>query len=344
MHMADALVSPAVGGTFWVVTAGLVAHACKRVRTDLDDWKVPLMGVLGAFIFAAQMINFTIPGTGSSGHLGGGLILAILIGPHAAFLVMASVLAVQALFFGDGGLLAFGCNVFNMGVFPCFLAYPLLYRKIAGRHPESRRILFAAIVAALVASQLGALAVVLQTAASGLAELPVGPFLLFMQPIHLAVGLVEGLATAAVVTSVWKARPEVFIREAPSPALGKFSVSKLVWSFLLAAAFTGGILSWFVSSQPDALEWSVTRTTGGDMPTAPEGPVHPSLSHLQKSTIILPDYDFPRSKASLPPETSHGALTPVHAGASLAGLIGGGIVLFLTAGIGLFLKKRRKTP
>ncbi len=77
---------------------------------------IPLMGVLGAFIFAAQMINFTIPGTGSSGHLGGGMILAILLGPHAAFLVMASVLTVQALFFADGGLLALGCNIWNLGV------------------------------------------------------------------------------------------------------------------------------------------------------------------------------------------------------------------------------------
>ena len=93
---------------------------------------VPLMGVLGAFIFAAQMLNFTIPATGSSGHLGGGMILAILLGPYAAFLVMASVLTVQALFFADGGLLALGCNIFNLGFFPCFIAYPFIYKKIVG--------------------------------------------------------------------------------------------------------------------------------------------------------------------------------------------------------------------
>ena len=93
------------------------------------------MGVLGAFIFAAQMINFTIPATGSSGHLGGGMILSILLGPYAAFLVMASVLVVQALFFGDGGLLALGCNIFNLGFWPCFIVYPLIYKKIAGDDP-----------------------------------------------------------------------------------------------------------------------------------------------------------------------------------------------------------------
>ena len=125
MHMADALISPAVGGTMWAASAGLIGYCSKKLKDDLDDRKIPLMGVVGAFIFAAQMINFTIPGTGSSGHIGGGMILAILLGPHAAFLTMASVLFIQALFFADGGLLALGCNIFNLGFFPCFLAYPL---------------------------------------------------------------------------------------------------------------------------------------------------------------------------------------------------------------------------
>jgi len=106
MHMADALMSPAVGGAMWAATAATTAYCAKKVREEVDESKIPLMGVAGAFIFAAQMLNFTIPGTGSSGHLGGGLILAVLLGPEAAFLVMASVLGVQALFFADGGLLA----------------------------------------------------------------------------------------------------------------------------------------------------------------------------------------------------------------------------------------------
>jgi len=88
MHMADALVSPAVGGVMWAVSAGAVAYSSARLRTDTDERRVPLMGVMGAFLFAAQMINFSIPGTGSSGHLGGGLLLAILLGPHAALLAI----------------------------------------------------------------------------------------------------------------------------------------------------------------------------------------------------------------------------------------------------------------
>ena len=114
MHMADALLSPAVGGGMWAATGATLAYCARKVTRESDDRKVPLMGVLGSFIFAAQMINFTIPGTGSSGHLGGGMILTVLLGPYAAFLVTASVLTVQALFFADGGVLALCCNIFNV--------------------------------------------------------------------------------------------------------------------------------------------------------------------------------------------------------------------------------------
>ena len=110
MHMADGFVSPAVGCTMWAATAAITVLCARRIKQEKEARLVPLMGVLGAFIFACQMLNFTIPGTGSSGHLGGGLILAILLGPYAGFLVMAAILAVQALFFADGGLLALGCT------------------------------------------------------------------------------------------------------------------------------------------------------------------------------------------------------------------------------------------
>src|SRR5665811_1437827 len=145
MHMADALLSPAVGGAMLAVSGATAAYCARKVREDFDQSKVPLMGVLGAFIFASQMLNFTIPGTGSSGHLGGGLILTILLGPYAAFLVMASVLTVQALFFADGGLLALGCNVFNLAFFPAFIAYPLIYKKLVGERPTQGRILLGAL-------------------------------------------------------------------------------------------------------------------------------------------------------------------------------------------------------
>ncbi|HNZ65511.1 MAG TPA: energy-coupling factor ABC transporter permease, partial [Smithella sp.] len=111
MHMADALLSPAVGATMWAGSAAAIGYSSKKLKENLNNKTIPLMGIMGAFIFAAQMINFTIPGTGSSGHIGGGMILAVLLGPYAAFLAIASVLVVQALFFADGGLLALGCNI-----------------------------------------------------------------------------------------------------------------------------------------------------------------------------------------------------------------------------------------
>ena len=117
MHMSDALLSPTVGLTMCAVSAGALAVSAARVqRSQLTRQKLPMMAVGGAFVFAAQMINFTIPGTGSSGHIGGGILLATLLGGGPALLALAAVLVVQCLFFADGGLLALGCNIFNMGV------------------------------------------------------------------------------------------------------------------------------------------------------------------------------------------------------------------------------------
>jgi cobalamin biosynthesis protein CbiM len=208
MHMADALVSPAVGGSMWVVSGGLLAWCARKVRLDTRDNLVPLMGVLGAFVFTAQMINFAIPGTGSSGHLGGGLILAALLGPHAAFLTLASILTVQAFFFGDGGLLALGCNMFNMGFYATFIAYPFIYRAIVKDGYLSGRAIGAAVLASSAGLLLGAFSVVLETRASGISALPFGAFTLLMLPVHLAIGIVEGVITAAVVAFVARARPE----------------------------------------------------------------------------------------------------------------------------------------
>ena len=226
------------------------------------------MGVAGAFVFAAQMLNFAIPGTGSSGHLGGALLLAILLGPEAAFLVMASVLAVQALFFADGGLLALGCNIFNLGFFPAFVAYPLVYRRIVGAGPELRagRVFTGAVLAAAVGLQLGALAVVLETSVSGVTDLPFSTFLLLMQPVHLVIGVVEGLVTAAVVLFVYRAEPELLERTAARRSLRGLRLRPLVVAFAVAAVVAGVGLSRLASTRPDGLEWSIA---GAESPAAP---------------------------------------------------------------------------
>ena len=290
MHMADALISPAVGGTMWAAAAGLTVYSAKKLQQEADDRKIPLMGVMGAFVFAAQMINFTIPATGSSGHLAGGMLLSILLGPYAAFLTLASILTVQALFFADGGLLALGCNIFNLGFFPCFVAYPLIYRKIVGQRPTRGRILAGSLASAIIGLQLGVLGVVLETFLSGVAELPLATFLLLMQPIHLAIGIVEGLITAAVAAFLWQARPET-LQVASSPASPR-SFKPLIISLAALALVTGGVLSWFASTLPDGLEWSIKGTTGKEELEAPKEGTPGALARLQETLAFLPDYDF----------------------------------------------------
>ncbi len=114
--MGDALISPEVAGAMYAATGGLIACSSKKISEDPDfARRLPFAGIMGAFVFTSQMINFAVPGTGSSGHIGGGLLLAALLGPYAAVLVMSSILLIQCLLFADGGLLALGCNIFNLG-------------------------------------------------------------------------------------------------------------------------------------------------------------------------------------------------------------------------------------
>ncbi len=341
MHMADALVSPAVGGTMWAASAGLIAWCGRRVKRAERENVVPLMGVMAAFVFAAQMINFSIPGTGSSGHLGGGLILAILLGPHAAFLAIASVLTVQALFFADGGLLALGCNIFNLGFYPAFLAYPLLYRPLAGDGRKPGRAWLAAMVASVVGLQLGAFSVVLQTQASGLTELPFKTFVLLMQPIHLAIGLVEGLVTAAVAAFVARARPEA-LYDGPARSVKAADWRPVLVGLLAATVVIGGALSWFASAHPDGLEWAMARVSGQEEIQGAGGAAHDRLAVLQEKMAFLPDYGFKTAAPETEPAEEPAAepWPAVSAGTSVSGLVGGVLALALAVTIGLALRGR----
>ena len=343
MHMADALISPAVGGTMWAATAALTAYSSKKIKAGMDDGKVPLMGVLGAFIFASQMINFTIPGTGSSGHLGGGMILAILLGPYAAFLTIASVLTVQALFFADGGILSLGCNIFNLGFFPCFIAYPFIYKTIAGANPSRRRIWAGSLTASILGLQLGAFGVVLETLFSGISELPFHTFVLMMQPIHLAIGIVEGIVTAAVAIFIWKARPELLKMDVTARLLGPLAIKNILAGLFVAALITGGALSWFASANPDGLEWAMFHVSGKEAIEAPEKGIHSMLSGLQEKTAFLPDYGFKSSEEKIAPDNPvESAPEPwpnISAGTSVSGLIGGVMTMALAGLIGMGLRR-----
>lgn len=343
MHMADALLSPAVGGTMLAVTAGVTAYSARKLKESPDESRIPLMGVLGAFIFAAQMINFSIPATGSSGHLGGGMILAILLGPYAAFLVLASVLVVQALFFADGGILALGCNIFNMAFFPCFVAYPFIYRKIVGDSPSRKKILLGATLSAVVGLQLGAFSVVVETVASGISELPFRTFLLLMQPIHLAIGIVEGFITVAVVSFVYQSRPEILQVALEARPIGVHPVRNVLLAFLAATVLVGGIVSWYASENPDGLEWAIARVTGKEELTEPSRGIYGVLASIQQKTAFLPDYSF--RKAPEPAVTSEGgdlAEASGKAGTSVSGIVGALMTLVLALVIGLVLRRRNQ--
>jgi cobalt/nickel transport system permease protein len=346
MHMADALLSPAVGGAMWAVSAGTIAFSARKVRKELDDSKVPLMGVLGAFLFAAQMINFTIPATGSSGHLGGGLLLTLLLGPYAAFLTIASVLVVQALFFADGGILALGCNIFNMGFIPAFIVYPLIYKRIIGNNPSQTRMNIAIMISAIVGLQLGPFSVVLETLFSGISSLPFSTFVILMQPIHLAIGAVEGIVTVAIVSFVYKAKPEILQIALESRPIGNHSVRNVILGFLAAAIVTGGVVSWYASGNPDGLEWAIAKVTGKEEVDTAKDSIHGALASIQEKTAFLPDYTFKKpSVTDMDKEKTGNEQTKEEGsrlGTSLSGVIGAGITLMFAFLAGFILKKRNQ--
>ena len=343
MHIADALISPAVGGTMYAASTALIVYASKKIKNEMESSKIPVMGVMGAFIFAAQMINFTIPATGSSGHLGGGLILSIILGPYAAFLTIASVLIIQALFFADGGLLALGCNIFNLGLFPCFICYPFIFKKLMNGSFSKMKLFSSSILAAVIGLQLGAFSVVMQTVLSGISELPFNKFVLLMQPIHLAIGVVEGLATAAVTLFIHNTQPELLESELTSAKSAGLSYKKVLVAMTILAVITGGMISWFASAHPDGLEWAMFKTTGSEELKAPQDGVHGFLAGIQEKTSFLPDYDFKAEPAAAGATAEQEVETwpAVKGGTTFSGITGGVLTLVLALIVGFIFKKRK---
>jgi len=334
MHIADALLSPLVGGAFWIASGALIGFSAKKIAEEHDRLKTPLMGVLGAFVFAVQMINFTIPGTGSSGHLGGGLLLAALLGPHRAFITLVSVLVMQSLFFADGGVLALGCNIFNLAFLPAFIAYPFLYRPLAGNAAPGGRVAAASIIAAAAGMVMGSFFVVAETTLSAITELPLSLFLLFMLPIHLAIGIVEGLITWGVLAFIARTEPGLLVVTTKKTARPRL-VAAL---FTLAALLIGGCGSWFASSQPDGLEWSVAKVAGSKAFSTPRNPLHEMLATLQQQTAFLPDYGFkPES------ELSSAFRSPANVGSSVSAIVGT-LSLLVAAGVAGMVVGRKGAP
>lgn len=328
MHMADALVAPAVAATLYACSTVAAGYSIKKVRLENEPKKIPVMGVMGAFVFATQMINFTIPGTGSSGHLCGGMLLSALLGPFAGFLTMIGVLLIQCLMFADGGLLALGCNVWNMAFYGCFIGSMFIWRPIMKKGASKVKIIVASILGCVLTLQLGAFSVSLETVVSGITELPFSTFVATMQPIHLAIGLVEGLITATVLVFIQEARPEMLwgVGE-PAKKEGRFTFKKTVVVLAVLAALIGGGLSLFASAYPDGLEWSMEQIAGTTELEA-AGSVYEAADNIQSATALLPDYAFKNSDSA--------------AGTSFSGIIGGAIVLGVCVGACYLFKFFRK--
>jgi cobalt/nickel transport system permease protein len=217
LHIPDGFLSVAVAAIAWLPAVAAIAVALRVAETDLDDSRVPLLGVLGAFIFAAQMLNFPIVG-GTSGHFLGATLAAVLLGPWLASLVMAVVLAIQALGFADGGILALGANVLNMGVLGALLAGLLLgaaARVMTARAPEPNRGAYLALVGVVswLAVMVGALATSVELAVSG--TVPLGAALPAMLGVHALIGIGEAVITVAAVSAVLASRPDLI-------AIGRF--------------------------------------------------------------------------------------------------------------------------
>jgi cobalt/nickel transport system permease protein len=302
LHIPDGFLNLAVSLVFWALTIVFVAVAVRKTPGQFGERQVPLMGVMAAFIFAAQMINFPVAG-GTSGHFLGGALAAIVLGPWAGILVMTAVVAVQGLVFQDGGLIVMGANIFNMGILTALVGYGL-HRGVIGRRRGVRLAVVG--VAAWLAVLAAALVTSFQLWLSGTSALRV--VFPAMLGVHLIIGLGEALITVAALAFIEQTRPDL-LDEKEKARGGKGWV---LAGALLAVAVV--ILSPLASASPDGLE-----RVAEDLGFLEAG--------LDAPYQIIPDYTLPFLGET--------ALSTI-----LAGLIGALIVAFLLIGLIWILRRR----
>jgi cobalt/nickel transport system permease protein len=243
LHIPDGFLNVTVSVIFWVVTIIMIGMAVSRTNKSLGEKQVPLMGIMAAFIFAAQMINFPVAG-GTSGHLLGGALAAIVLGPWAAMLVMTAVIAVQGLLFQDGGLLVMGANIFNMGLLTAAIGYGL-YRSVMNKSTGAK--LAVAGVAAWLSVMAGALATALQLWLSGTSDLQT--VAIAMLSVHALIGIGEALITVAALSFIFRTRPDLLGEGSASAEGGRgWIIAGVVVSLIVV------LLSPLASANPDGLE------------------------------------------------------------------------------------------
>lgn len=276
MHLQDGILDARTALLSAGVAAGGIALAVRQVRVSLEPRQVPLLGLAAAFVFAAQMLNFPVLG-GTSGHLIGGVLTAVLLGPSAAVIVMTCVLAVQCLMFSDGGLLALGANVFNMAVVSvCGGYFTFRLSKALLRMEEKRATVCAAAFAGWCGTVLASISCAGQLALSGTVDWSVA--FPAMVNIHMLIGIGEGLATGLITLAVLRARPELVAgtREGGTGARLGFVGYGLLLSIGLAVFVAPFACSW-----PDGLD-AVAERLGFESKASPHAVPSP-----------LADYQLP---------------------------------------------------
>ena len=245
MHIPDGFLSTPVWATLDVAAAPVVAYVVRAAQRGFDDAKVPLLGVMGAFVFAAQMVNFPV-GIGTSGHLVGGALLACTLGPAAACVVMSAILAIQALVFQDGGILALGANVINMAIVGVLAGY--LPYHLWGRGRGRRAAIFAGGALSVAVSALLALAELLISGVRMPASVLGVSLVLF-----LVSALIEGAITMTVIGALEAIQPN-FVRQ--PAAGGRYAVVAAGLAAVLLAA--GGVV--LASTAPDGIQQLAIQT------------------------------------------------------------------------------------
>jgi cobalt/nickel transport system permease protein len=243
LHIPDGFLNLAISLAFWLMTAGMIALALSKTNKSLGEKQVPLMGVMAAFIFAAQMLNFPVAG-GTSGHFLGGALAAIVLGPWAGILVMTAVVALQGLLFQDGGLLVMGANIFNMGVLTAVIGFGL-YRTVSGRGKGLR--LTVAGFAAWLSTIAAALLTSLQLWLSGTSRLEI--VVPAMLTVHFIIGIGEAIITVAALAFIEQTRPDLLNAEKTAASGGRG------WVYIgIVVSLAAVLLSPLASASPDGLE------------------------------------------------------------------------------------------
>lgn len=274
MHVPDGFIDAPVSIAAGVAAAGAVAVSLRGARRELDERTAPLAGLVAAFIFAVQMLNFPVA-AGTSGHLLGGALAAILVGPYTGVLCVSVVLLMQGLLFADGGLTALGVNIVTMGVVTVVVAYAV-FRGLVKLLPDGRRsVTVAAFAGALLSVPAAAAFFTLLFALGGTTDVPLGKVFGAMVGVHVLIGIGEAVITAATVGAVIAVRPDlvhgarglttplklrvggelVDAPAAPAAVPAPARSTKPVWiSGLVAALALAGFVSFYASSSPDGLE------------------------------------------------------------------------------------------